>query len=145
MRRIVRGGRPSWRAPEGMFPRPELWLCATLVLGMLLTEVWQTSRMALLCLGLDQARSASAHAEARLDYLRAAAERRCTRGELVPLAARLGLAPADAKQIVMLPSEYLADDRSTPGNDASSPVLAWAERVSGALVPEATARGRVAR
>lgn len=140
------GGRPSWQSPDAMFPRPELWSIAAVVLVILLVEVWQTSRVAQLCLTLDQTRSACVQAEARREYLRAAAERRTTRAELVPLASELGLAPADARQVVMLPSEYLADDRSTTDQEGSSSSLAaLAERVSGALVPEATARVRVDR
>ena len=109
-----RGSRPSWRNAETLIPRPELWVLAVVVLGMLLSEVWQSSRVAQLCLGLDQARTASVQANARLEYLRAAAERRSTRAELVPLASQLGLAPADAGQVVMLQSAYLVDDRTTP-------------------------------
>jgi len=145
MSRAFRGSRPFWQSPERLLPRPELWMGAAMVLGMLLTEVWQTSRMAQLCLDLDQARSACVQANARLEYLRAAAERRSTRAELVPMAPGLGLAPADAQQVVMLPSEYLADDRTTSRDGDSAPLLALAERVSGALVPEATARSRVTR
>lgn len=145
MKGTLRGTRPSWQNAERLIPRPELWVCAALVLGMLLSEVWQSSRLAQLCLTLDQARTASVQANARLEYLRAAAERRTTRAELVPLAAQLGLAPADAQQVVMLPSAYLADARTTPRDDGSDPLLALAERASGALVPEATARGRVTR
>ena len=145
MSRSPRPTRPSWQVADSLVPRPEYWMCAALVLGMLLTEVWQTSHLAQICLSLDQVRTASVQANARLEYLRAAAERRSTRAELVPLASSLGLAPAEAKQLVLLPSEYLADDRTTPRDEGSASLLAWAERASGALLPEASAGSRVTR
>ena len=145
MRRTIREARPFWRAPERLIPRPELWLGAAMVLAMLLVEVWQTSRTAQICLAFDQARSDLKQANAQLLYARAAADRRSTRAELVPVAAQLGLAPTRREQIWRLPSEFLADDRTTPRGETSAPLLALAERVSGALVPEATARVRVNR
>ena len=75
MRRAIREARPFWRAPERLIPRPELWLGAAMVLAMLLVEVWQTSRMAQICLTFDQARSELKQANARLLYARAAADR----------------------------------------------------------------------
>jgi len=134
--------RPSWRAPERRVTRPELWLCFAILVGMLLTEVWQTSQMAQLCLTLDQTRTACAQASARWDFERAALERRTTRAELAPLAAELGLKPADARQVVTLPSEYLADAEPAALDGQTASLLAWAERASRALVPEATARVR---
>ena len=145
MRRTLRDARPFWRAPERLIPRPELSLGAAVVLTMLLVEVWQTSRMAQICLSLDQARSELKQANAQLLYARAAADRRSTRAELVPVAAQLGLAPTRREQVWKLPSEFLADDRTTPRDETPVPLLALAERVSDALVPEATARGRVTR
>ena len=61
------------------------------------------------------------------------------------MAAKLGLAPTRREQVWALPSDYLADDRTASRDDDAVPLLALAERVSGALVPEATARGRVTR
>ena len=145
MRRTIREARPFWRAPERLIPRPELWLGAAMVLAMLLVEVWQTSRMAQISLAFDQARSELKQANAQMLYARAASDRRSTRAELVPVAAQLGLAPTRREQIWRLPSEFLADDRTTPGDETTVPLLALAERVSGALVPEATARYRVNR
>ena len=137
-----RGSRPSWQVREAWIPRPELWMVMAVALGLLLVEVWQSSRMAQLCLDLDQTRTASVRAGARLSFMRAALERHSTRAELAPVAQAMGLAPADAQQVVLLPSEYLADER-TPGRDEDSvPMLALAERVMGAIVPEATARSR---
>ena len=134
--------RPSWRASEGRAIRPELWLIAMVVAGMLLVEVWQNSWMAELCLELDHSRALVGQSEARLDFARAELDRSTTRAELDPMAAELGLEPADAEHVVILPSDYLAD-RETPDRDRK-PVaaLAWAERAAGALVPEATARSR---
>jgi hypothetical protein len=138
----LRRPRPSWRVPEARAIRPELWLYAIVLVGMLLVEVGQSSRMAALGLALDQTRSALAQAQARLEFVQAQIDRRTTRAELAPLASRLGLAPADAQQLVALPSEYLAV-ADVPARDGGtvSP-LAWAERASRVIVPEATARVR---
>jgi hypothetical protein len=137
----VRRPPASWRVPDRRALRPELWIIALAAVAMLLVEVWQSSRMAELCLALDRNRAAVQQAQARLQYLRVELDRRTTRAELAPQASLLGLVPVDAKQVVQLPPEYLAvgDDRS--GGDAH-PALAWAERVSRVLVPEATARSR---
>jgi hypothetical protein len=138
----LRRSIPSWRAPEARVVRPELWLLAIALVGIMLVEVWQSSRMAELSLHLDQTRSALAQAHARLEFVQARLDRRTTRAELTPLASQLGLAPADAQQVVALPAEYLAG-ADTPSRDgASVSMLALAERASRALVPEATARVR---
>ena len=141
MNRNVRRPLASWRAPDRRALRPELWVVALVAVGMLLVEVWQSSRMAELCLALDYNRGAVQEAQARLEYLHAQLDRRTTRAELAPQARLLGLIPVDARQVVQLPSEYLAAADPRPGQD-SRPVLAWAGRISRALVPEATARGR---
>ena len=141
MKPLVRHSNPSWRAREGRVARPELWLLATVVVGMLLVEVWQSTRVAELSLTLDQSRTALQQAHARLDFVRAELERRSTRAELAPLASQLGLAPPDAQQVVVLPAEYLAEGE-VADRSADRPLLAWAERVSRVLVPEAKARGR---
>jgi hypothetical protein len=127
--------------PDRRALRPELWLIALVVVGMLLVEVWQSSRMAELCLTLDRNRAAVQQVQARLDFLRAQLDRRTTRAELAPQASLLGLVPADAQQVVQLPPEYLAAG-DTPTERQPRSVLAWAERASRVLVPEATARGR---
>ena len=151
MNKDVRGQRRSWRAPRarslkdagmGRAIRPEMFLIAVAAVGMLLVEVWQSSRMTELCLSLEQSRASLQHARARLDVSRARLERQTTRAELVPLASELGLAPADTKQIVQLPSEYLADAADTPEPGKTPTAMAWAERVARALVPDATARAR---
>lgn len=132
---------PTWRAHSGRVARPELWLLASLVVGMLLVEVWQSTRMAELSLSLDQSRTALQQAHARLDFVRAELERRSTRAELAPLASQLGLAPPEAQQVVVLPAEYLADGEVLERTDDRM-LVAWAERVSRILVPEAKARER---
>jgi hypothetical protein len=145
MMRSARRTRPSWHLADSFIPRPELWVFAGLVLGMLLIEVWQSSRMAVLGIELDRAAVASRQAVARVENLRANAERRITRAELAPVASRMGLVPADAQQVVMLPAEYLADEPPAGRDAAPATLFAWAERVWGALVPEATARVRTRR
>jgi len=146
---MSRGTKSSWRAADPRVARPELWLLAMAVTGILLVEVGQSSRVAQLSLALDQSRTTLEESEARLQFLRADLDRRTTRAELAPVAKRLGLAPLDAQQVVVLPAEYLAAEDGNPrdglptgsvGSPAS--LLAWAERVSRSLVPEATARGR---
>lgn len=138
-----RSPRPSWRLPEGRAARPELWLVAAACLSLLLVEVWQSSRLAQLSFTLGQDRTALTRARARLDFVRAELERRTTRAELAPIASELGLAPLDARQIVRLPSEYLADGEPAPrAGERPAPLVAWAERASRALVPEARAKTR---
>ena len=141
MNRNVRRPLASWRTPDRRALRPELWAIALIAVGMLLVEVWQSSRMAELCLALDHNRAAVQQAQARLEYLHAQLDRRTTRAELDPQASLLGLVPIDARQVVQLPPEYLAAADHETGQDAR-PVLAWAEGVSRALVPDARARDR---
>jgi hypothetical protein len=142
MRTVGRRVRPSWRALEARPARPELWLLAAALVGMLLVEVWQSSRMAELGYERDRIQASLEQSEARLEFSRAELERRTTRAELAPLAIQLGLAPADVRQVVALPSAYLADAPRGDTRGSSSTLLAMAERVSRAIVPEATARDR---
>jgi len=109
---------------------------------MLLVEVWAGSRVAQLSLALGHNRTALEKAEARLAFMHADIERRTTRAETAPLASQLGLAPADAQQVVVLPSSYLTVAVPTNRTGSRVRMLAWAERASRALVPEATARVR---
>lgn len=138
----VRGSRPIWRVSERRAIRPGLWLIALAAVAMLLVEVWQNARLAEQCLILDQTRTELARAQARLEYVRARIDRAATRAELLPLASQLGLAPADAQQVVQLPTAYLADGEDDRTVGRSSTALALAERAARALVPEATARDR---
>lgn len=132
--------RVVWNATESHMLRPELWLVALGLIGLLLTEVWQNARVTQLCLRLERTHHALAAAQAREAYVRAQLERRATRAALSPMAGSMGLVPADPRQVVTLPAEYLAADETNPTLDAPPP--AWADRVSRALVPDATARGR---
>lgn len=134
--------RPVTHLLQGRVPRTGVWVLAVALVAVLLVEVWQSARVAQLCLDLDRTRSALAQANARLEFKRAQLERQTTRANLAPLAAELGLAPADARQIVVLPAEYLAADDATDRSGTPASVLALAERAARALVPEATARGR---
>jgi hypothetical protein len=118
---------------------------ALIAVGVLLVEVAQSARVAQLCFDLDRTRSALQQAQARLEFVQAQLERRTTRAELAPLASELGLAPARMQQVVALPASYLAGDDAATGDGRSVALLSWAERVSRALVPEATARGRATR
>jgi hypothetical protein len=135
-----------WRSPflllAGHTPRAGVWTAAIAIVAVLLVEVWQSAQMAHLCLELDRSRSALVQASARLDFQRAQLERQTTRAHLAPLAAELGLAPADAGQVVVLPAEYLAADDAAERAGTPATAVAWAERAARALVPEATARGR---
>jgi len=137
----VRRKRPFWHAPEARIARPELWLLAVVVVSMLLVEVWQSSRMAELCLTLDRTRHSLAQERSRLEFGTASLERGATRGQLDPLAASLGLMPTEANQVVDLPAGYLAEAPLASRN-AGSASLAWLNRLSHALVPEAIARSR---
>lgn len=141
MKDSVRGRAPFWRAKEARVVRPELWAMAVVVVGMLLVEVWQTARMTETCLALDQARHALTQERSRIEYTRAHQDRGWNRNELGPVANRLGLAPIDGTQQIELPAGYLARASVTP-SEAGTPALAWLDRVSTALVPEATARSR---
>jgi len=145
MKFVLPGNRSTWNASETRSIRPGLWLLAAGLVGILLVEVWQSSRVAELCLSLDHNRSALVQAQARLEFVQAQLDRRATRAELTPLADQLGLAPADAKQVVALPASYLADAERPARDQGSVPLLAWAERASRAFVPEATARVRAAQ
>ncbi len=141
MNRNVRRPLASWRASDRCSLRPELWLVALVAVGMLLVEVWQSSRMAELCLALEHNRTEVQRAQARLEYQHAQLDRRTTRAELAPQASLLGMVPVDARQLVQLPPEYLAAADRGPGLEPR-PVLAWVDGVSRVLVPEAGARDR---
>ena len=142
MKSSFRRNRPRWRASEARVARPGLWLGATALVGMLLVEVRQSSHMAEVSLQLDQNCAALVQTQARLEFVQAQLERRTTRAELAPQASKLGLQPADSRQVVALPAEYLAADSPADGSPADASLLGLAERASRALVPEATARAR---
>ncbi len=135
-----RGGRPAWRAAEPRCAWLAPLLIALTVVGVLLSEVWQSSRVAQLSLRLDRTRASYEEARARLDFLRAELERRATRPELASAALRLGLEPAGPDRVVLLPAGYLAREES-PAR-AASPLV---ERFMRALVPDARAQARGGR
>ena len=137
-----RRNRPRWRASESGAIRPGYWLCALALVGMLLVEVGQSSRMAELSIELDQNRASLVQAQARLEFVQAQLERRITRAELAPAALRLGLKPADPGHVVALPAEFLAVEIADEGRSDDASILGLAERASRALVPEAKARAR---
>jgi hypothetical protein len=140
MKAGLRRSRPFWHATEARVLRPELWLVAAIAVAMMLVEVWQSSKVADLCLKLDQNRSALQHVEARLQYVKAGLEHRTTRSGLAATAAAMGLVPADNSQVVNLPSEYLASNQeSGDGTDRQG----WSvERIARVIVPDARARSR---
>jgi len=137
----MKPNHPSWRAPERRVMRPEPWLFGVALAAILLVEVWQTSQMAALSLDLDRTHKAFVEADAQRGFLTAEYERATTRAELTPVAEELNLARADAEQVRALPAEYLADDPSLRDAQAIS-TLAFAERLSRVIVPEARARDR---
>jgi hypothetical protein len=139
----ARRTRPSWRSIDSQPIRPELWLVAAVAIGMLLVEVWQSSKVAELSLAIDQTRSSLIETQTHVEHLRVEKERRITRAELAPTARRLGLEPAHVEQVVALPVAYLADGRSTYGATRQPFFVTWAERASRFLVPDATARGHI--
>jgi len=135
------GNRPSWRTADSPIARPELWGLALVIVGMLLVEVWQSSRMAELGLGLDQKRSTLTQERSRLQFLQARVGQELTRTQEEPIAHRLGLAPMAANQQIDLPADYLVAEtsaRSSPGTTR----MAWLDRVARTLIPDATARSR---
>ncbi len=140
MNRDVRR-RPRWRVDVRVL-RPELVCVALALTTMLLTEVWQSSRMAQQSMALDTARHALQRAHARLAWVQAQREHQSTRTELTPFVSELGLVPADAQQVVHLPSAYLAAGTPARSSEGAPSVLALAERASRMLVPDASARAR---
>ena len=141
----LRSTDPFWRVPETRIVRPELWGLAILVVGMLLIEVWQSSRMTELCLQLDHSRSTLTQERSRVQYARVKLDRAWTRTQQEPLAARLGFLPLTGSQQIDLPAGYLAGDAETKtgiGAAAGTSRMAWLGRVTHALVPDATARSR---
>lgn len=138
--KVIRSA-PSWRREGARIVRPELWLVALGVVSALLVEVSQSARVAEISMELDKTRSTLQSAQARLEFERAELDRRSTRAALSPLASRMGLAPPEAGQVVILPAEYLANPAARPPR-ASGRLVAWAEKASRIFVTEATARSR---
>lgn len=142
MKAGLRRSRPFWHATESRVLRPELWLVAAIAVTMMLVEVWQSSKVADLCLKLDHTRSKLEQTEARLQFMKAGLEHRTSRSGLAATAAAMGLVPADNSQVVNLPSEYLASGQeSGTGGDAAAQG-GIAERMARVIVPDARARDR---
>lgn len=142
MKAGTRRSRPSWRSTDSQPIRPELWLVAAVAIAMLLVEVWQSSRVAELSVSIDQSRLALMETRTHVEHLRVQKERRIPRAELAPMASNLGLEPAHVEQLVALPIAYLADGRSGVRTANQPFFVAWAERASRFVVPEARARVR---
>jgi len=136
-----RGSRAVQR-PEGLFTRPELWVGAAVVLTMLLVEVWQSSHMAQLCLTLEQTRSALGR-QRGTDVLPAGRRSNISTAPMTPLRPAGPHRRGASKSGSCRPST-LRRPHAIAGGDFRLAARAR-ERVSGALVPEATARGRVTR
>jgi hypothetical protein len=145
MTAIQRGRGPAWRVSEGIARWVAPCLLGAILVAALLGEVWQSSRVAQLSLRNDRVRVAVDAARARLEFLRADLDHCTTRAQLAPVALDLGLRPADAQQVVLLPAAYLAHEETRERGAAPGSVAALAERVARALVPDAWARGRSGR
>ena len=142
MTRKLRRSISTWRVPDARVFRPGWILGAILLLAMLLLEVWQQSAVASLSLRAGQATDQLKRASNERDWMRAQLERGTTRAEVGTLAFSTGVRPADAAQVVWLPSDYLEEDGAAVDRDGSPALLAVAGRALQSLVPEAKARGR---
>jgi hypothetical protein len=132
---------PFWLAPESRIVRPELWGLAIVVVGMLLVEVWQSSRMTERCMALEQQRTILTQERSRLEYARVTFDRDLTGSQQEPRAARLGFVPMDGTQQIDLPAAYLASE-GTAQTPVATSRMALLDRIAHALVPDATARSR---
>jgi len=142
MRQVWRHSVPAWRVTDARGLRPGWILGAILLLAMLLLEVWQQSAVASLSLRAGQATDQLKRASNERDWMRAQLERSATRAEVGSLAFSAGVRPADAAQVVWLPSDYLEEDGVAVDHGGSPALLAVAGRALQSLVPEAKARGR---
>jgi len=142
MTRMSRRSVPAWRVPDARAIKPGWILAAVMLLAMLLLEVWQQSAVASLSLRAGQATDQLKRAGNERDWMRAQLERSGTRAEVGSLAFSAGVRPADAAQVVWLPSDYLEEDGVAANQDGSPALLAVAGRALQSLVPEAKARGR---
>lgn len=131
----------SWRSHDGRAFDWRPIVLAVLVLSATLFEVWRWSTVASMSAQLGEANRALAGANADLDWAKAELDRASSRTSLGPLAAGIGLKPADPRTIVSLPEEYLESSEASHAAPARG-LLASAGRVMQLLVPEAMARGR---
>lgn len=142
MRTMGRRSAASWRLSDARALKPGWVLGALLLLAMLLLEVWQQSTVASLALRAGRAGDELKRASNDLEWLRAQLDRTGTRSEVGSLAVNAGVRPADAAQVVWLPSDYLEEDGVVADPAGSPALLAAAGRALQSLVPEAKARGR---
>ena len=142
MRPTWRHSVPSLRVADARALRPGWILGAVLLLAVLLLEVWQQSTVASLSFQVGQATDQLKRASNERDWMRAQLERNTTRAEVSSLAAGAGVRPADAAQVVWLPSDYLEEDGVAARQDGSPALLAAAGHALQSLVPEAKARSR---
>lgn len=133
---------PSWRVADAPAFRLQRVLLPAAVLAILLIEVWQTSTVASLSMQLGRSAEARRQARAELAWAGSRLERSSDRSQLGPVAGALGLRPVDPHRIVTLPEEYLEPASGRPASSPTAPLLAFAGRALGALVPDAAARGR---
>jgi len=131
---------PAWRVSEA-HPIRWHWACGAVVLvGVLLLEVWQYSTVDSLSEQVGRATHRLQQASAELEWMRAQLDRESSRSALTPLAAELGLHPADPQQIVPLGGDF--PQAPEAGRAPAPGMLAFADRALHALVPDAAARGR---
>ena len=115
------------------------WLVG-LVLVAVFCEVWLVTSTSQVTLLNDKAEKALAQASARQSYLEAQLAGTRTRPALQALAKKLGMKPADPGQVVVLPSQYLA--QGDVPEDGGTSLAAMTRRVGDLIVPKAMARGR---
>ena len=142
MRRTWKQAAPSWRLSDARTLQPGWVLAALLLVAMLLLEVWQQSAVASLSVSAGRANDQLKRASNDLDWTRAQLDENTRRSEVGSLAFSAGVRPADASQVVWLPSDYLEEDGAVVTPSGSPALLAAAGRALQSLVPEAKARGR---
>ena len=131
---------PFWRTTDARPIRWEWSLAAVALVGVLLLEVAQYSAVDSLSEQVGRATHRLQQANAELEWARAQLERASSRAVLTPLAADMGLRPADPQRIVPLSGDFPeAPETRTSGTTG---VLAFAGRALQSLVPDASARGR---
>ena len=131
---------PFRRVTQARAIRWQWALGALALLSVLLFEVWQHSAVDSLSEQVGRATHKLQQANAELEWARAQLERASSRSALTPLAADLGLRPADPQGIVPLGGDFPAAPETHAGGKGG--VFAFAGRALQSLVPDAAARGR---
>lgn len=111
-------------------------LCLAMVATF--TEVWQATRVSEFTLRIDRAEKALGQAGSRQADLESRLAATRTRPALAPLAAKLGMKPAEPSQIIVVPAAYLAGGDVSEGGGRTLALLG--RRVADFLVPSARAR-----